>query len=63
LNLFYLGNSGHGPIYALITPKFSFGYSHEDSLLEIMLRNRCWPTTFRTITTGDANRWCLNMPV
>ena len=24
----------------------------------IMLRNRCWPTTFYTITVGDANAWC-----
>ena len=27
-------------------------------LLEIMLRNRCWFTTFHTITTGDAEGWC-----
>jgi hypothetical protein len=24
-------------------------------LLRIMLRNRCWPTTFHTITAGDAD--------
>ena len=28
-----------------------------------MLRNRCWPIIFHTITTGDANKWCLNQPV
>jgi hypothetical protein len=28
-------------------------------LLEIMLRNGCWPITFHTITTRDANGWCL----
>ena len=32
-------------------------------LLGIMLRNRCWPTTFLTITTGDANGWYRNLPV
>ena len=32
-------------------------------LLGIMFRNRCWPTTFHTITTGDADGWCLNRPV
>jgi hypothetical protein len=29
-------------------------------LLGIMFKNRCWPTTFHTITAGDANGWCLN---
>jgi hypothetical protein len=29
-------------------------------LLGIMFRNRCWPTTFHTITAGDADGWCLN---
>ena len=28
-------------------------------LLGIMLRNRCWPTTFHTITAGDGDGWCL----
>ena len=27
-------------------------------LLGIMLRNRCWPTTFHTITAEDADGWC-----
>ena len=27
-------------------------------LLRIMFRNRCWPTTFHTIITGDADAWC-----
>ena len=27
-------------------------------LLGTMLRNRCWPTTFHTITTGDVDKWC-----
>jgi hypothetical protein len=27
-------------------------------LLEIILRNKCWPTTFHTITVRDANGWC-----
>ena len=27
-------------------------------LLGIMLRNRCWPTTFHTITSGDVDEWC-----
>ena len=31
--------------------------------LGIMLRNRCQPTTFHTITTEDADRWCLNWPL
>ena len=26
----------------------------------IMFKNRCLPTTFHTITTGDADRWCQN---
>jgi hypothetical protein len=26
-------------------------------LLGFMLRNRCWPTTFHTITTEDADGW------
>ena len=26
--------------------------------LEIMLRNRCWSTTFHTITIGDVDEWC-----
>lgn len=30
------------------------------TLLGIMLRNRWWPTTFHTVTAGDANGWCLN---
>ena len=29
-------------------------------LLGIMLKNRCWPTTFHTITTEDADGWCQN---
>ena len=29
-------------------------------LLGIMLRSRCWPTTFHTITTRDADKWCQN---
>ena len=32
-------------------------------VLGIMLRNRCWPTTFLTITAGDADGWCRNWPV
>ena len=32
-------------------------------LLGIMLRNRWWPTTFITITAGDADGWCRNCPV
>ena len=32
-------------------------------LLGIMLRNRCWSTTFLTITVGDANGWCRNWPM
>ena len=27
-------------------------------MLEIMCRSRGWPTTFHTITTTDADRWC-----
>ena len=30
------------------------------TLLGIMLRNRWWPTTFHTITAGNADGWCLN---
>ena len=29
-------------------------------VLGITLRNRCWPTAFHTITTGDVDRWCEN---
>jgi hypothetical protein len=29
------------------------------TLLRIMLRNRCWATTFNTITTGDVDGWSL----
>ena len=25
-------------------------------LLEIMFRNRCWPTTFHTIAVGDSDK-------
>ena len=32
-------------------------------LLGIVLRNRCWPTTFHIITVGDVDGWCLNSPV
>ena len=32
-------------------------------LLGIMLRNRGWPTTFHTITAGDANEWCMRWVV
>ena len=32
-------------------------------LLGIMLRSRCWPATLHTITTGEADGWCLNWPV
>ena len=32
-------------------------------LLRIMLRNKCWPTTFYTILAGDADRWCQKQPV
>ena len=32
-------------------------------LLGTMLRNRSWPTTFHTITTGDANGWNQKLPV
>ena len=27
-------------------------------LLGIMLRNRCWPIIFHTITAEDADGWC-----
>ena len=27
-------------------------------LLRIMLRNRCWPTTFHTIIPEDVDGWC-----
>ena len=27
-------------------------------LLRIILRNRCWPTTFHTTTFGDVDEWC-----
>ena len=29
-------------------------------LLGLMLRNRCWPTTFHTITTRDVDGWCYS---
>ena len=32
-------------------------------LLEIMFRNNCWPTTFHTITAGDAYEWCMEWVV
>ena len=32
-------------------------------LLGIIMRNRCWPTTFHTITAGDADGWCQKQPV
>ena len=32
-------------------------------LLGIMFKNRCWPTTFHTITAGDVDGWCVNWPV
>ena len=32
-------------------------------LLEIMSRNRWWPTTFHNVPKEDANGWCLNWPV
>ena len=32
-------------------------------LLRIMLRNKCWPTTFHSITAGDADGWCQNWRV
>ena len=44
--------------------------SHENSrhvwvvkLLRIVLRSRCWLTTFHTVLTGDVDKWCLNWPV
>ena len=33
------------------------------TLLGIMLRNRCWPTTFHIITVEDGNKGCLDSPV
>jgi len=27
-------------------------------LLRIMLKNRCWPTTFHHVTTEDVDGWC-----
>jgi hypothetical protein len=32
-------------------------------LLGVMLRNRCWPTTFHITTTGEVDKWCWNWPV
>ena len=32
-------------------------------LLGIVLRNRCWPTTFDIITVGGAEGWCQKWPV
>ena len=29
-------------------------------LLETMLRNRCWPTTFHTTSVGNVDEWCPN---
>ena len=39
--------------------KLSVGFEPM-KLLAIILRNRCWPATFHTITPGDANKWCMN---
>ena len=33
------------------------------TLLGVMFIDRCWPTTFHTITVEDANGWCQNWPV
>ena len=29
-------------------------------LLGIVLRNRCWPIIFHTVTSGDVDGWCQN---
>ena len=44
--------------HAPITPNFP-----SVKLLVNMMRSRCWPTTFHTITTGDADGWCYYWPV
>ena len=44
-------------------PNQNFGPVPAVKLLGIMLRNRCWPTTFHTITVGDADGWCQNWMV
>ena len=51
------------PAHASVTPNFPFGCTVAMKLLGIMLRNRWWPTTFLTITTGDADGWCRNCSV
>jgi hypothetical protein len=47
-----LHNITHGPI----TPNFLSGSSRE--IVGDYVEDRCWPTTFHTITTEDANGWC-----
>ena len=49
------GVGGEGPI----TPNFLFDPSRE--IAGIMPRNRCWPTTFLTVTVEDANGWCWKL--
>ena len=53
--------SGSLILEALCTPNFPHGFSCE--FVGIMLKNRCWPTTFHTITTGDADGWCQKWSV
>ena len=33
------------------------------NMLGVMLRNRCWLTTFHIITAGDVDGWCQKWPV
>ena len=45
--------------HAPITPNFP-----SSSMCEIVgdnVANRCWPTTFHTITAEDADGWCQNL--
>ena len=50
------GHSGEGPIMPRSHQPFHSVLVVK--LLGIMLRNRCWPATFHTITDRDADRWC-----
>ena len=46
-----------------LMPHQNFPSGSNWEIAGIMLRNRCWPTTFHTVAAEDADGWCLNWPV
>ena len=56
----WINGGGWGPCSWGSCPEQTFHLVQAMKLLDIMLRNKCLPTTFYTITARNVNKRCLN---